>query len=353
MRVSMPAYRATTHPQYSSRPWRRAAVLALGVVAAPLVVGAPVANADTVISGCTIVANPTPTNHTDCPGVNFERSELPGLNLAYANLGGARLYFTKLVGANLTGANLASAEMTGAKLDRADLTGADLTGSVLTLAQAFDANLTNANLTQARMSSAILSRAKLSGANFWGADITGVYLDQTVLVPSDQRAAADPATGTAVVSWPTPPNLTGTMFDSCDRPSGSSFPVGVTTVRCTVQTWADSAYRSAAGKFTVTVQPRTLPTISGSPWNASVGQMYQFQFDVAGNPQPEITTTSALPHGITLSQTGELSGIPTQVGTFPLTLTAYSEAGESTFTTQLVVADDSAPGPAGSSAFGS
>lgn len=353
MRVSMPAYRAITHPRYSSRPWRRAAVLALGAVAAPLVVGAPVANADTVISGCTIVANPTPTNHTDCPGVNFEDSELPGLNLAYANLSGARLYFTKLVGANLTGANLTSAEMSGIKLNSADLTGADLTGSRMHLAQAYDANLTNATLIKVKLGSTNLTRAKLSGANFWGADITGAYLDQTVLVPSDQQASADPATGTAVVSWPTPPNLNGIWFDSCDRPSGSSFPVGVTTVRCTVQTFADSAFRSAAGKFTVTVQPRTLPTISGSPWNASVGQTYQFQFDVAGNPQPEIITTSVLPPGITLSQSGVLSGIPTQVGTFPLTLTARSEAGESTFTTQLVVTDDSAPGPAGSSVFGS
>ncbi|MGW6378467.1 pentapeptide repeat-containing protein [Rhodococcus sp. NPDC055112] len=299
------------------------------------------------------MTNPTPTNHTDCPGVNFEESELPGLNLAYANLGGARLKFTNLVGANLTGANLASAEMTGAKLNRADLTGANLTGSVLMMAQAVDANLTNANLSEARMSNANLSRAKLSGANFWHADINGVHLDQTILVPSDQRAVADPATGTAVVSWPTPPVLNGTWLESCDRESGSSFPVGVTTVRCTFKIFTGKIWSSAVGKFTVTVQSPILPTISGSPWNASVGQTFQFQFDVAGNPQPEITTTSVLPPGITLSQSGVLSGIPTQVGTFPLTLAARSEAGESTFTTQLVVTDDKVPGPAGSSVFGS
>ena len=41
----------------------------------------PPAGADVVIDGCTIVANPTPTSHSKCPG-----ADLAGADLATANL---------------------------------------------------------------------------------------------------------------------------------------------------------------------------------------------------------------------------------------------------------------------------
>lgn len=351
MRVSMPAPRAATHSQHGPRRWSRAAAIAVGLIAAPLAVGAP-ANADTVISGCTIVDNPTPTNHTNCPGVNLEKSELHGLNLSYANLSGARLYFTEFDSANLTSANLTGTNLTGASLRSTNLTGADLTGSDMHMSAAFGANLTDANLTNANLQYASLSRAKLNGANFTSADMTSARLDETVLVPSDQEAAADVATGTAVVTWPTPPNLTGTTFESCDRPSGSSFPVGESVVRCTVRTAVGG---SAGGKFTVRVKPRTLPSVTGSPHEATMGELYVYQFAVAGEPVPDVTTTSALPRGLVLYTSGNLSGTPTQAGTFPLTLTARSVSGETTFETQIVVGgstDGGAEGPSGNM-FGS
>ncbi|MBM4574788.1 hypothetical protein GS896_27410 [Rhodococcus hoagii] len=344
MRVFGRAHSGTTGSGRGGRGWRRATVLAVGFVAAPLVVGLPAANADIVVSGCTIVDNPTPTNFTNCPGVDLERSKLPNVNLAYANLSGARLYFAELFGANLTGANLTGAELSGIRLDRANATGADFTGSRMSLAQAFDANFTGANLTNVQLSNTILSRAKLAGANFTGAAIRGVYLDGTILVPSNRRVAANPATGTANVEWPTPPNLTGTTFEGCDRESGSSFPVGESTVRCNVRTSLGS---TAFGTFTVTVDPRSIPTVAGVPFHASVGEFYSFHFEVTGAPWPEIRTTSVLPRGLTLDSWGNLTGTPTEAGTFPLTLIARSESGESTFQTQLVVEDNRVAGSLG------
>jgi len=68
-----------------------AGVLTLAL--APMaVVGATssAAYADT-IDGCTIVAHPTPTNFTNCPGDDLSGANLSGVNLNYADLSGADL----------------------------------------------------------------------------------------------------------------------------------------------------------------------------------------------------------------------------------------------------------------------
>ena len=49
------------------------------------------ASADTVINGCTIVSNPTPTNFTNCPGADLSGADLSGANLSFANLSSANL----------------------------------------------------------------------------------------------------------------------------------------------------------------------------------------------------------------------------------------------------------------------
>lgn len=348
MRVSMPAPRAAAHQHHGSRRWGRAAAIAVGLIATPLVVGAPAANADTVIGGCTIVDNPTPANFTNCPGVNLEKSNLDRINLAYAKLPGARLYFTKLQDANLTGADLTGAELGSADLSSANLTDADLTGSRMNAANALAANLTNANLTDTSLRYARLGNTTLTGADFTRADIQGALLDDTVLIPSYQRAIADAATGKAVVTWPTPPDMTGTTFETCDRPSGSSFPVGNTVVRCTVRTSNGS---SASGTFIVQVDPHNLPRVSGNPGEATVGKFYTYQFDVVGDPRPDITTTST-PPGLTLSKSGVLSGTPTAAGTYSPVLIAVSEVGETYFEARIVVRDNDSAGNGASGSLG-
>ena len=47
----------------------------------------------------------------------------------------------------------------------------------------------------------------------------------------------------------------------------------------------------------------------------------------AGTPQPTISESGALPHGVTFSG-GVLSGTPTQRGSFPIMFTAHNGVGE-------------------------
>ncbi|GCE37825.1 hypothetical protein Rhow_000671 [Rhodococcus wratislaviensis] len=117
------------------------------------------------------------------------------------------------------------------------------------------ANLTSANLTNAKLTYPVMNSVNLTDANLTGADLTGADVSDTLLIPSYQKVTAD-LTGSASVTWPTPPNLTGTTFGGCDRASGSSFPVGWTTVRCTVNTSASQA----SGTFIVDVaEPASNP----------------------------------------------------------------------------------------------
>lgn len=66
-----------------------AIAIAIALVAPVLATAtATPAAADTVIDGCTIVSNPTPTDFTDCPSMNFSGLDFSGFNLSYANLAG-------------------------------------------------------------------------------------------------------------------------------------------------------------------------------------------------------------------------------------------------------------------------
>jgi uncharacterized repeat protein (TIGR01451 family) len=75
----------------------------------------------------------------------------------------------------------------------------------------------------------------------------------TISCPSDITVAEDAGTpGSAIVTYTTPTATddTNSVTVSCDRPSGSSFPVGTTTVTCTA---TDAAINEASCSFTVTV----------------------------------------------------------------------------------------------------
>ena len=75
----------------------------------------------------------------------------------------------------------------------------------------------------------------------------------TISCPSDITVAEDAGTpGSAIVTYTTPTATddTNSVTVSCDRPSGSSFPVGTTTVTCTA---TDAAINQTSCSFTVTV----------------------------------------------------------------------------------------------------
>jgi uncharacterized protein YjbI with pentapeptide repeats len=153
-------------------------------------VGANAAFADTVVDGCTIVADPTPTHFTSCAGANLARADLSGLNLAYADL-----RFANLSQANLSGATLAACQFQlaephiscqGARLDSTFLVGANLHGAVTSICVSIDlgdgigtvpfcggvamahANLHNADVSGDDLSFALLTAANVSRANLHG-----------------------------------------------------------------------------------------------------------------------------------------------------------------------------------------
>ena len=155
-----------------------------------------------------------------------------------------------LAGCDLSGLDLSGAQWTGA-----DLAGANLAGANLTQADLTDANLTGANLTGTDFALSM----------FGGADFTG-----TALAPSNQSVLTFGTS--AVVSWPfvqtslqgaTP----GRPFD-CTPASGSTFPLGTTSVTCPV---FDQNHDVATGTFTVTVArpPAVVPYGGGVTEGAS------------------------------------------------------------------------------------
>jgi uncharacterized protein YjbI with pentapeptide repeats len=148
----------------------------------------------------------------------------------------------------MSGANLTGLDLSGLNLSVTNLTGANLTGaqlqnvtvnSITEDATTFGGQLGQANLTDANLTGDNLSGATLTGANFSG----------TVLVPSNQTVLATSGAG-AVATWPTPPSLPGATPGSCTPSSGSTFPLGTTTVTCQV---LDSNGDVATGTFTVEV----------------------------------------------------------------------------------------------------
>jgi uncharacterized protein YjbI with pentapeptide repeats len=198
------------------------------------------AYAQTTIDGCTIVAHPTATRFTDCPGANFAGANLSGLNLSFANLSGAQ--FIKcvdvapfgcgdvglLTGADLRNANLSGANLSGVNLANDNMHASNLSSASLALCYFTDngpmcnvADLTGAKLTDANLASAVTSScsslnfgdgvgvvshcggASMSGADLAGADLTGDDLSWTVL--SDAKLTGSTFTG-AVFSECAPSN---------------------------------------------------------------------------------------------------------------------------------------------------
>ncbi len=228
--ATSPSARGGTRAGLGRRPWR-VVRLASAVVVAVAVCGAavqaassPPAAAATVADGCTIVANPTPTDHTSCPGTHLEGAGLNGLDLAYADLAGAYLAACTTT---FSGSSCSTATFADSDLEDADLAHATLSGC-----------------------GGSCGAVAFTGANLAGADVTG-----TSLVPADASATSTATSGT-VVTWSTPPAVSGATPGTCTPGSGSHFSLGVTVVTCAV---TDDHGGQAHGTFTVTVD--VLPSV--------------------------------------------------------------------------------------------
>ena len=90
----------------------------------------------------------------------------------------------------------------------------------------------------------------------------------TINVPDSVTAEATSSAGATVNYTVTASDtVSGSITPSCDRASGSVFPVGSTTVKCTA---TDGAGNKATGSFTVTVRDTKGPTFSNVPNDITV-----------------------------------------------------------------------------------
>jgi hypothetical protein len=262
------------------------------------------ASADTVVNGCTIVSNPTPTNFTNCPGADLSGANLSGVDLSYANLAGASVVdcfgsgqcsIANLSGANLSGANLSNVLLVNCLTgqppsnilgcDSADILGANFT----------DANLSNGTPNPADFFANSCACLDFTGATLTRANVTNTPLIPVVNDPGNLPISATSSAG-AVVTYVNVASVVGVTAGTCTPPSGSTFPIGTTPVTCQV---LDGFGGVATGTFTVTVSAPPAPTTSvllpskdatmnGGTWlvagaSSPVG-ISSVSFEVSGGP---------------------------------------------------------------------
>ncbi len=115
----------------------------------------------------------------------------------------------------------------------------------------------------------------------------------------------------------------GAVEVTCDRASGSLFPVGATTVTCSA---VDTRGNRGAGSFTVTVVDTTPPVIT---FGGTIADGASFVF--GSTPPVSTCTASDIVSG---DVPCAVSGYDTRVGTHPLTATATDKAGNTATATQ-------------------
>jgi uncharacterized protein YjbI with pentapeptide repeats len=282
--------------------------------------------------------------------VNLANADLSGADLIHASLGTCfvaqgtpTLQGVACFNADMTGTTLAGAKLNSASVD--NLSGLNLMGADLSsvsgpgcftfdvvkgddstqVTQCQGINLADANLADADLADADLSSGSLTGATLTGADFTG-----TLLVPPDQTVSATSGAG-AVVTWSTPTSLPGATPGACTPPTGSTFPLGTSTVTCQV---LDAANDVATATFQVTVQPFTsvlLPSNGADLTGAAV-------LDASAADAPGITSVVFEVSGGTLSDQVIATATPTLFGWLAKWNT--TNIPNSTYTLQSVATDN-------------
>jgi hypothetical protein len=159
----------------------------------------------------------------------------------------------------------------------------------------------------------------------------------TITVGNPPTATVNtPYSGTVPVSGGTAPytcTTTGTLppaltlHADCTIP-GTPTGAGTTTVTVTV-TDSGNPVNTKTGPVTITVQPISTLTLSGTLPNAIVNVVYTQTLHAVGGlaPYTYAVTTGALPTGLSLSTDGIISGTPTTVGASSFTITATDSEG--------------------------
>jgi CSLREA domain-containing protein len=148
----------------------------------------------------------------------------------------------------------------------------------------------------------------------------------TITCPANLTQSTDPGQCTAVVTFSNPTvndNCPGVGSPVCAPPSGSTFPLGTTTVTCTV---SDASGNPASCNFTVTVTPRiTCPgdinvaTAASCPIQTSA----PVSFTVTASNCPGVTLLCKDQNGVVVT-----SGQPFPAGTTTVTCTATDAFGD-------------------------
>ncbi|NOT62239.1 MAG: HYR domain-containing protein, partial [Acidobacteria bacterium] len=145
----------------------------------------------------------------------------------------------------------------------------------------------------------------------------------TISCPTNITTGATSASG-AVVNYPAPQGGGAGTTTSCDRASGSTFPVGTTTVTCT----ATNACGTQSCSFTVTVIAPPAITCP-APINVCVA---------AGATNSTVTYVTPTVSGATVS-CAPASGASFPLGTTSVTCTASNVAGQTSCSFNVTVKD--------------
>jgi hypothetical protein len=156
-------------------------------------------------------------------------------------------------------------------------------------------------------------------------------------LPANITVEADSSSGKAV-SYSASANdaVSGSVAVNCDHASGSTFPIGTTTVNCSA---TDAAGNTAHGSFTVTVTDTSGPVFSGVPANRQVE---------ANGPSGSIVnytlpTANDATDGPQLVTCNPASGSMFPLGTTTVTCSSSDEHGNTTTASFTVKVVDTTP----------
>lgn len=149
----------------------------------------------------------------------------------------------------------------------------------------------------------------------------------TITCPGDITQSASANQCSAVVSFsPTTSGSCGTV--TCNPPSGSTFPMGTTTVNCAIS-------QGPGCDFTVTVLAATPPTITTCASNKTLFVTANCEAAIP-NLVSEVVVTGC---NVSISQS-PAAGVLVEPGTYAVTITAENSAGEATCTATVTVREN-------------
>ncbi len=174
----------------------------------------------------------------------------------------------------------------------------------------------------------VAGTAEDKAGNTNSATVSGINIDKTapkLTLPENPTVPATSSSGAAVsYTASASDDLDSAPVVACSPASGSTFPVGTTTVTCSA---TDRAGNTASGSFPVTVTDTTAPVISKLPANMAPTAT-SAAGAVANWTAPSATDNLDGPVPVTCaSATGLTSGNTFPLGTTTVTCTATDKAG--------------------------